>query len=112
MKAYPFLWNSQEKHKNQIFKIGTFHIIMANFRMIGKKTAVLLELGMIATGPMTGVMNEKNYSRALNYPKTLAEAIFRLLLNNFIEEHELLNNSKLLPEGFCIMLIKIGGSFL
>ena len=111
MKAYPLVWNSQEKHKNQI-KIGAFHIIMANFRMIGKKTDVLLELGMISTGPMTGVMNEKNYSRALNYSKTLTEGIFQLLLNNFIEEYELLNNLKLLPEGFCIMLIKIGGSFL
>ena len=58
---------------------------------------VLLEAGMITTGSVTGVMNGKNYSRALLCHKTLTEAIFRLQFNKFIEEHEL---SKLLPEGF------------
>ena len=61
---------------------------------------VLLEAGMITTGSMTGVMNGKNYSRALNCQKTLTEAIFRLLFNRFIEEQEFSNNLKLLAEGF------------
>ena len=42
----------------------------------------------------------ENYSQALNCHKTLAEAIFRLLFNRFIEEHELSDNLKLLAEGF------------
>ena len=36
-KAYPLVWNSQEKYKNHISMIGTFHLIMACFKMIGKK---------------------------------------------------------------------------
>ena len=55
---------------------------------------------MITTGSITGVMNGKNYSRALNCHKTLTEAIFRLLFKKFIEEHELSNNLKLLAERF------------
>ena len=47
---------------------------------------VLLEAGMITTGSMTGVMNGKKYSRAINCHKTLTEAIFRLLFNKFIEQ--------------------------
>ena len=47
---------------------------------------VLLEAGMITIGSMTGVMNGKKYSRALNCHKTLTEAIFRLLFNKFIEQ--------------------------
>ena len=61
---------------------------------------VLLEADMITTGLMTGVMNGKIYSRALNYHHTLTEAIFWLLFNKFIEEHELSSNLKLLAEGF------------
>ena len=61
---------------------------------------VLLEAGMITTGSMTRTMNGKNSGRALNCHRTLTEAIFRLLFNKFIEEHELSNNLKLLAEGF------------
>ena len=106
MKDYPLIWNSQEKHRNHIIVIGSFHLIMAYFNMIGKKMVrsgfrdVLPEADMITAGSMTGVMNKRNYSRALNYHQTLTESIFRLLLNNFIEEHELSNNLKLLAEGF------------
>ena len=106
MKAYPLVWNSQEKCKNYIIMIGTFHLTMAYFKMIGKKMAgsdfsdVFLEAGMITKGSMTGVMNGKNYSHALNCHKTLTKATFRLLFNKFIEEHELSNNLKLLAEDF------------
>ena len=37
MKAYPLVWNSQEKYKNHIIMIGTFHLILAYFKMIEKK---------------------------------------------------------------------------
>ena len=54
----------------------------------------------------------KSCSRGLNCHKTLTEAIFRLLFNKLIEEHDLLNNLKLLAEGFCKTLIKIAERFL
>ena len=37
MKAFPLVWNSQEKSKNLIIVIGTLQLIMAYFKMIGKK---------------------------------------------------------------------------
>ena len=46
--------------------IGTFHLIMAYFKVIGKKMSgsdfsdVLLEVVMIATCSMTGLMNGEN----------------------------------------------------
>ena len=82
MKAYALVWNSQEKYKNHIILIGTFHLIMAYCKMIERKmfrsgfSDVLLEADMITTGSTTGVMNGKNYSRDLNCHKTLTEAIF------------------------------------
>ena len=42
MKAYPLVWNSQEKYKNYIIMIGSFHLIMTYFKMIGKKMDLVL----------------------------------------------------------------------
>ena len=42
----------------------------------------------------------KTNSRALNYHKALTEAVFWLLFNKFMEEHELSNNLKLLAKVF------------
>ena len=40
-KAYPLGWNSQEKYKNHIIMIGTLCLIMAYFKMIGKKNGCI-----------------------------------------------------------------------
>ena len=122
MKTYPVVWNSQEKYKYHIIMIGTFHLIMAYFKMTGKKMAasgfnnVLLEGGMITTGPLTGVINGKNYSPALNSHKTLTKAIFWLLFIKFLKN---MNCQKFeaISQGLgnkvlYIMLIKIAASFL
>ena len=37
VKAYPLVWNNQENYKNHIIMIGTFYLIMAYFKMIGKR---------------------------------------------------------------------------
>ena len=37
MRAFPLVWNSQEKSKNLIIIIGTLQLIMTYFKMIGKK---------------------------------------------------------------------------
>ena len=66
---------------------------------------------MITTGSITRIMNVKKYSRSLNCHKLLYEAIFRLLFNKFVEEHELSNNLKLLSEEFLNNINKEGCSF-
>ena len=55
---------------------------------------------LMITCSMTKVINGKIYSQALTCQKTLTEAMFWLLFNKFIEEHELSNNLKLLSTGF------------
>ena len=37
MKAYPLIWNNPEKYQKHIIMIGTFHLVCAYFKMIGKK---------------------------------------------------------------------------
>jgi hypothetical protein len=50
--------------------IGTFNVVGAYFKMIGKKmegtglSDILLEAGLIGSGSVTGVMTGKHYSRA------------------------------------------------
>ena len=56
MKAYPIIWNQPKKFEDHIIMIGTFHVVGAYFKMIGKKMAgtglsdILLEAGLIGSG--------------------------------------------------------------
>ena len=56
MKAYPIIWNQPNKFEYHIIMIGTFHVVCAYFKMIGKKMAgtglsdILLEAGLIGSG--------------------------------------------------------------
>ena len=75
MKAYPIIWNNPERYKNHSVMIGTFHLICAYMRMIGKKMAgsglldILLEAGLIGTGSIQGVVTGKHYERAMHCQK-------------------------------------------
>ena len=63
--------------------------------MIGKKVNesglanVLLEAGVMSVGSMNGVMFGKNYSRAINCHKVMAESLERLLLDRYLETRSL-----------------------
>ena len=39
MKAYPLMWVTPDKYKYHIVMIGSFHVICAYFKMVGKKMA-------------------------------------------------------------------------
>ncbi len=104
MKAYPLVWNHVDRYDKHIILIGTFHLICAYFRVIGKKmeasglTDVLLEAGLVGSGTVYGVMSGKNYSRAMLCHKIVVESLERLLLKYFLDiknETELFDN---LPE--------------
>lgn len=85
MKAYPIIWNKHKMFEDHIIMIGTFHVVCTYFKMIGKKmeetglSDILLEAGLIGSGPVTGVMTGKQYSRAMHCHKILREALERLL---------------------------------
>ena len=71
--------------------IESFHLICAYLKMIGKKmnesrlADVLLEAGVMSIGSMNSVMSGKNYSRAINCYKVMAEGLERLLLDRYLE---------------------------
>ena len=76
MKAYPIIWNQPKQFEDHIIMIGTFHVVCAYFKMIGKKmegsglSDILLEAGLIGSGSVTGVMTGKHYSRAMQSQNT------------------------------------------
>lgn len=90
MKAYPLTFNMPEKYSKHIILIGTFHLVCAYMKMIGKKMVgsgledVLLEAGLISGGSLSGVLSGKHYSRALHCHKVLLEALERLLIDEYL----------------------------
>ena len=91
MKAYPIIWKSPDFYDDHIVIIGSFHLICAYLKMIGKKmnesrlADVLLEAGVITVGFINGVISGKNYSRAINCHKFMAKSLERLLLDRYLE---------------------------
>ena len=91
MKAFPLLWNLPMKFERHIIMIGTFHLSMGYYNMLGKKMAgsgisdVLLESGLISSGSLQGVLSGKNFSRATRCHYILTEALHRLLFYEFTQ---------------------------
>ena len=91
MKVYPIICKNSELYDDHIVMIGSFHLICAYLKMIGKKmnesglADVLLEEAVISVGSMNGVMSGKNYSRAINCHKVMGKSLERLLLDRYLE---------------------------
>ena len=91
MKAYPIIWNQPHRYKKHIILIGTFHLVCAYLKMIGKKmngsglADILLEAGLISSGSLNGVLSGKQYDRALHCHKTMLECLERLILKSYLE---------------------------
>jgi len=92
MKAYPLVWNSPQNHEKHIILVGTFHLVCAHMKMIGKKMVgtglgdALVEAGLISGGSLDGVISGKHYNRALHCQKAMLECLKRLLLEEFLKE--------------------------
>ena len=105
MKALPLIWNVPDKYKNHIVMVGTFHLVCAYFKMVGKKMAgsglsdVLLEAGLIGSGSVHGVLSGKHYERAMHCHKILLESLERILLDKFLEQENEDVIFSSLPEG-------------
>ena len=91
MKAYPLIWNNPVKYEKHIVLIGTFHIVCAYMKMIGKKMNgsgfcdILIESGLMTSGSMQSVISGSGYARAINCHKSLMEGLERLLWRKFCE---------------------------
>ena len=90
MKAYPLIWNNLLRYQKHIVMIGSFHVICAYLKMLGKKMNgtglddIFVEAGLITQGSLQGVISGKNYSRAMACHKTVLEALERLLLTEYV----------------------------
>ena len=104
MKALPLIWNDPDKYKNHIVMVGTFHLVCAYFKMVGKKMAGsvlsdLLEAGLIGPGSVHGVLSGKHYERAMHCHKILLESLERILMDKFLEQENEDVIFASLPEG-------------
>ena len=85
MKAYPLVWKNPERYKDHIIMIGSFHVVCAYLKMVGKKmdgsglSDVLLEAGLMTSGSVQAVLSGKQYNRGITCHKILLEALERLL---------------------------------
>ena len=90
MKAYLIVWNNPYRYSKHIIPLGTFHLVIAYFKMAGKKMAasgledILLEAGLMSCGSIKGVMSGKSYGRSVHCHKILLECIERLLFEQFM----------------------------
>lgn len=56
MRAYPIIWKQPTRYEKHIVMIGSFHVVCAFLKMIGKKMAgtgltdLFLEAGLITSG--------------------------------------------------------------
>ena len=88
MKALPLIWYDPDKYKNHIVMVGTFHLVCAYFKMVGKKLAgsglsdVLLEAGLIVSVSVHGVLSGKHYERAMHCHKILLESLESKKISN------------------------------
>ena len=92
MRAFPLMWNGPEQYKYHIVMLGSFHVICAFLKALGKKMCgsgiadIFIEAGLITSGCINGVMSGKYYNRAILYVirqwrKLWNECCFRNLLN-------------------------------
>ena len=90
MKAYPITWSGPQRYSKDIILLGTFHLVWAYLKMVGKKMAAtgledfLLEACLISCGAIEGVMSGKSYGRSVHCHKILLECLERLLLEQFL----------------------------
>ena len=72
--------------------IGTFHLICAYLKMVGKEMAgsgfsdILLEAGLISPDSIEGVLKGKHYEKAMNCHNVMMECLEQLLMEKFLEE--------------------------
>ena len=78
-KACEVAWKNRELYEKIILHLGTFHTICNLLSIIGKRfqdaglSDVCIESGILAGGPVCGVMEGKVYNRAVRIHKYIYE---------------------------------------
>ena len=88
--AWTTKFNNQAEYDKHIILIGTFHLVCACMKMIGKRvngsglSDILLEAELMSSCSLQGVLSGKHYDRALHCLKILVECLDRLLLSQYL----------------------------
>lgn len=92
-KVYALVWQYSEQFSKVIVRMGVFHTICSLFGTVGKMmkgsgfSEIIIESGICASGSLDRVMSGKHFNRALRVHKILFEALERLLLTRFEQDH-------------------------
>ena len=76
-KAAEIIWKRQEEMNKVVIRMGAFHITCTLLAVIGKRFGdagladLMIESGIIGMGSVNGVLNGKQYNRAVQMNKIL-----------------------------------------
>ena len=99
-KAAEIIWKHPDKFKDVILRMGAFHIMCNLISIIGKRFQdsglkdIIIEAGIVAQGSVAGVLEGRQYNRAVRTHKCMYEAFLRMAFKEFpvwMEQHHLLH---------------------
>ena len=95
LKALPIVWQWPDEFASHVIMIGPFHTSMNYMTMLtGHKmrgsgyTEILLEVQLVSSGSLKGVLSGKAYAKSLFCLKSVCEGMEGLLIEQFVAEEE------------------------
>ena len=88
-KAVEITWKHKERFSNTLLRMGTFHTICNALSILGKRFGdgglkdICIEAELVAEGSIKGVVDGKQYNRAVRVHKYIYEALMRLAWAGF-----------------------------
>ena len=88
-KAQEIVWKKPDEFSNVVLRMGAFHTAMTFIAILGKRfgdaglSDLLIEAGIVAAGSISGVIEARQYNRAMRAHKLAMEAMQRLRLKSF-----------------------------
>ena len=90
-KSQEIVWKQTDEFSNVVLRMGAFHTAMTFIAVLGKRfgdtglSDLFIEAGIIASGSVSGVLEGRQYNRAMRAHKIVMEAIHRIRLKSFWE---------------------------
>ena len=90
-KGLEILWKHTNEFQRVVLRMGAFHVSCVFLAVIGKRFGdaglrdLMIESGIVGTGSVNGVLEGKQYNRAIRTHKVITEAMLRLHWGSFIQ---------------------------
>ena len=88
-KTVEIIWKHPDKFKDVILHMGAFHIMYNLVSIIGKWfqdsgfKGIIIEAGIVVHGCVVGVLEDRQYNRAVRTHKCMYEAFLRMAFKEF-----------------------------